>query len=175
MIIAVEDLMAMVEFVGQSEKILQQKLNAVEQLIRTYTNKYFQTRYDRFFGNSLGYRIFGTYQNLAVGDTIQITQSDINDGLYTITELGDTYIRLDKNLLTNDFNLVTKVEYPDDVIAGVLNLMIWEVQNRQKVGVKSETLSSHSVTYFVLDANISVMGYPIALLGFLEPYKKARF
>ncbi len=175
MIIAVEDLMAMAEFVGQSEKILQQKLNAVEQLIRSYTNNNFQNRYVRFFGNSLGNRIFGTYQNLAVGDTIQITQSDINDGLYTITELGDTYIRLDKNLLTNDFNLVTKVEYPDDVIAGVLNLMIWEVQSRQKVGVKSETLSRHSVTYFDQDANNSVMGYPIALLGFLEPYKKARF
>lgn len=175
MIIAVEDLMAMDEFSGQTENVLQQKLNAIEQLIRSYTNNNFQNRFVRFFGNSLGNRIFGTYQYLEVGDTVQITQSDINDGLYTIVELGDAYIRLDRNLLTNDFNLVTKVEYPDDVIAGALNLMIWEVGNRQKVGIKSETLSRHSVTYFDQDANNSVMGYPAALLGFLKPYVKARF
>lgn len=59
--------------------------------------------------------------------------------------------------------------------AGVLNLLKWEVEHRDKVGVKSETLSRHSVTYYDQDANNTVMGYPVSLLGFLAPYRKARF
>lgn len=175
MIIAVEDLTAMTEFAGQTEKSLQRKLNAVEQLVRSYTHNNFQNRHVRFSANSLGNRVFGTSPFLEVGDTVQISQSKVNDGLYTITELGDDFIRLSDNLFTVDYNLVTKVEYPDDVIAGVLDLMIWEVKNRQKVGIKSETLSRHSVSYFDQDASNSAMGYPVALLGFLKPYIKARF
>jgi len=74
-----------------------------------------------------------------------------------------------------NYNLITKVEYPVDIVQGVINLMKWEVENREKVGIKSETLSRHSVTYFDQDANNTVMGYPVALLGFLQPYMKARF
>jgi hypothetical protein len=58
---------------------------------------------------------------------------------------------------------------------GIINLMKWEKNNRDKVGVKSETISRHSVTYFDQDASNQVMGYPVSLLGFLELYKKARF
>lgn len=65
--------------------------------------------------------------------------------------------------------------YPDAIVEGVINLMVWEFQNRSKVGIQSETLSRHSVTYFAQDANNQVMGYPTTLLGFLKPYIKARF
>ena len=67
------------------------------------------------------------------------------------------------------------VEYPIDVQMGIINLMKWEVTSRDKVGIKSETLSRHSVTYYDQDKNNQSMGYPVTLLGFLEPYKKARF
>ena len=56
-------------------------------------------------------------------------------------------------------NLTEDGEYPMDV----------------KMGVQSETISRHSVTYYNLDGNTSSMGYPVALLGFLKPYKRARF
>ena len=82
---------------------------------------------------------------------------------------------MDRPLFSIDHNLVTKVEYPVDVQMGVINLMKWEITYRNKVGIKSESLSRHSVTYFDQDANNQVMGYPVSLLGFLEPYKKARF
>ena len=84
-------------------------------------------------------------------------------------------ISVNRDLFPVDYNLVTKVEYPADVKEGVINLLIWDVQNRGKIGVKSETLSRHSVTYFDLDASNQVMGYPVSLLGFLTPYVKARF
>ena len=72
-------------------------------------------------------------------------------------------------------HLTPKGEYPMDVKMGVVNLMKWELDNRDKVGVQSETISRHSVTYFNMDGDNSIMGFPKALLGFLKPYMKARF
>ena len=99
----------------------------------------------------------------------------MNDGLYTVMKIGDGAVQIDSELFSVPYNVVTKVEYPADVQEGVINLLAWEIKNRKKVGIKSETLSRHSVTYFDLDANNQVMGYPVSLLGFLKPYKKARF
>lgn len=175
MIVTVEELTSMAEFKGMDAKALKRKLDAVENLIRSYTNNNFQNRSVRFETNSLGNRLFGISPFLKVGDTVQISQSSVNDGLYTITELLGDAIRVDKDLFNVQCNLVTKVEYPADVQEGVINLLLWEVENRQKVGVKSETISRHSVTYFDLDVNNQVMGYPVSLLGFLKPYMKARF
>lgn len=78
----------------------------------------------------------------------------------------------------NDFKRVREAhggEYPADVKMGVVNLMKWELNNREKVGVSSETISRHSVTYFDQNGNNTVMGYPKSLLGFLIPYVRARF
>lgn len=175
MIIAVDEVMELPEFVGQNEKVIAAKLNAVELAIRSYTNNNFQNRYVRFHAESLGNRLFGTSDFLKNGDTIQVSQSQVNDGLYVIIEIGDDFIRVDGDLYKYPDNLVTKIEYPADIKAGVLNLLKWEVKNRQKVGIKSETLSRHSVSYYDQDKNNQVMGYPVALLGFLKPYIKARF
>ncbi len=175
MIVATEELLAMPEFSGKSEKTLQRKLNAIEHLIRSYTNNNFQNRSIRFEGSSQGDIIKGRTQFFKVGDTVQISQSQVNDGLYFITEIADDFIRLDRELFPVPENLVTKVEYPADVQEGVIELMIWEIKNRQKVGIKSETLSRHSVSYYDQDADNQVMGYPVSLLGFLKPYMKARF
>lgn len=81
---------------------------------------------------------------------------------------------LDKELIDEGHILITKVEYPDDVIECCINLCEWEVKNRGKVGIKAETLSRHSVTYFDQDASNQMNGYPVSLLGCLKPYRKAR-
>lgn len=175
MVIPVDELTFMDEFSGKSEAALKRKLNAVEHLIRSYTNNNFQNRSIRLYGKSVGDKVIGHAPFFKVGDTVQISQSDVNDGLYLVTEVADDFIRLDAELFNVPNNLVTKVEYPADVQEGVIELMVWEVKNRQKVGIKSETLSRHSVSYYDQDADNQVMGYPVALLGFLKPYMKARF
>ena len=175
MIVSVDKVMKLPEFVCQTESVIAEKLDAVELLIRAYTNNNFQNRYVRFNAASLGNRLFGTSDFLKVGDTVQISQSKVNDGLYAITEIGDDFIRVNKDLYRYSDNLVTKVEYPADVRSGVIDLSKWESANRSKAGIQSETLSRHSVTYFNQDANNQVMGYPVAMLGFLKPYIKARF
>ena len=67
------------------------------------------------------------------------------------------------------------IVYPADVKMGVVNLLKWELESRDKIGVASETISRHSVTYFDMNGDNSIMGYPKSLLGFLKPYMKARF
>ena len=175
MIISVEELMNLPEFKDQDSSVLQSKLEGIEVLIRKYTNNNFQNRNIRFLADSEGSVLNGVSPFMKVGDTIQVTESGVNDGLYIITALTENSVTVNKELFTVDHNLVTKIEYPPAVKAGVINLMKWEVGNRDKVGIKSETISRHSVTYFDLDSNNQVMGYPVSLLGFLELYKKARF
>lgn len=175
MIVNVEDVMSLPEFIGQDRTQMQKKLDALEVLIRKYTNNNFQNRHIRFSASSLGNRILGCHPFNRVGDTIQISESEVNDGLYVITEIGDDFIRLDKDLFAVDHNLVTKIEYPVDVQQGIIKMLQWEIESMNRVGIKSETLSRHSVTYFDQDKNNQVMGFPVSLLGFLEVYKKARF
>lgn len=179
MIISVDELKEMCpELENESESILQKKLNALEILIRKYTNNNFQNRNVRFTASSIS----GNYLNIVspfikVGDTVQISESKVNDGLYVVDMVKADRIRVkeEHHLFLVDHNLVTKVEYPDDIKVGIANLMKWEYGTRNKVGIKSETLSRHSVTYYDQDKNNQVMGYPVSLLGFLDAYKKARF
>ena len=66
-------------------------------------------------------------------------------------------------------------EYPADVKMGAINMLKWDIESRDKIGVASETISRHSVTYVSVDGDNSTGGYPKAVMGFLKPYMKARF
>ena len=175
MILPVNELLERPEFSRETQESLTRKLEGLERLIRAYTNNNFQLRTVRFWAVSSGDKLLGSSPYLAVGDRVEITDSLVNDGLYTITATDGETTTLDKTLYIQPRNLVTKVVYPADVQAGVENLLLWEVENRDKVGIKSETLSRYSVTYYDQDASNTVMGYPVSLLGFLKPYRKARF
>ena len=153
---------------------LQEKLKALEGLIRAYTNNRFQERRVRAEVSSAGGKLEWDTTYLKTGDTVEIGES-LNEGIYTVEEIQDGFILLDRPLYDLDHNLVTKIVYPADVQEGVLNLLKWEYTMRDKVGIKAETLSRHSVTYYDQDAGNQVMGYPASLMGFLSPYIKARF
>jgi uncharacterized protein (UPF0147 family) len=175
MIVSVDEVISLPEFQGMDAQVIQNRLDALEVLIREHTNNNFQNRNIRFLASSSSDRINGVSPFLRVGDTIQISESMVNDGLYVITAINDEHILIDKEIFEVPRNLVTKVEYPMDVKQGIINLMKWEQTIRNKVGIKSETISRHSVTYYDQDKNNQVMGYPVSLLGFLDSYMKARF
>ena len=177
MIVKLEDVMCLPEFVNADADQVQKKLDALEVMVRKYTNNNFQNRNIRFTASSDGYILNGCHQFIRIGDTLQISDSEVNDGLYVVTEtdLDAGIVTVDKELFAVDYNLVTKIVYPADVVDGVINLMKWENSMREKVGIQSEMLSRHSVTYFNQDANNQVMGYPASLMGFLKAYIKARF
>ena len=67
-------------------------------------------------------------------------------------------------------------QYPDDVKMGVVNLVKWDMTHRDYMGVESETISRHSVTYGDMSGkDATAMGYPRAMVAFLRPYMRARF
>ena len=159
---------------NEIDEVLEAKLQALELLIRKYTNNNFQNRNIRYSCDIESNKLMFTSLYLKEGDTIQISESKYNNGLYVIKSLNGG-MTLDKDIYDESNVLVTKVEYPMDVQMGVVNLIKWDEENRNKVGIQSETISRHSVTYFNMDGDNSIVGYPKSLVGFLKPYMKARF
>lgn len=157
------------------DAVLEGKLQALESLVRKYTNNNFQKRNIRVCCPVMAQKLYLSTNLLRVGNTVQISESIYNDGVYTIKEMDGEFVELNEALLDESMVMVTKVEYPIDVQMGVLNMLKWDLENRDKVGIQSETISRHSVTYFNMDGDNSTMGYPKSLLGFLKPYMKARF
>ncbi|MEG1822910.1 MAG: hypothetical protein RR233_08375 [Clostridiales bacterium] len=62
--------------------------------------------------------------------------------------------------------------FPVEIVDGAIRLILYDVKMQDKVGIKSESLSRHSVTY---DTGEFVAGYPVNMLDFMKPYMKARF
>ena len=174
MIISVEKAKELVGFPESwTDEKIKMKLLAVEQTIRAYTNNNFQNRGIRSECDIAEGDLHGSFVGFAAGDTVQITGSVYNNGLFVVEDVRDGIMYIDG--LTDEAGVrVTKIEYPADVVACAVNLMEWEVQNRGKVGIQSETLSRHSVTYFNMTAAEQVMGYPVSLLGCLKAYRKVR-
>lgn len=158
-----------------SDPVLEEKLQALESMIRKYTNNNFQNTNIRVHCNASSAGLGFSSNFLKVGDTVQVSQSKYNDGLYVIQSVAAGLTVLNKTLYDETNILVTKVEYPSDIVMGVVDMISWDLNNRDKVGIQSETISRHSVTYFNMDGQNSVVGYPKAIVGFLDQYKKARF
>lgn len=170
MIISVEDLKKQVPC-NDADDLIVTKLKAIEAVIRQYTNNNFQHRVVRFAGRSEDVNVYGSPMFFNVGDTVQVSDS-VNNGLYTVVGVFDDCLELDSPLFPVDYNLVTKVIYPADVVQCAVDLFKWKQNMGDKVGVKSETLSRHSVTYE--DSATLYMGYPVGILNGLKLYRKAR-
>lgn len=174
MILSVEKAKSLITFPGWTDEKIEMKLKAVEQTIRAYTNNNFQNRGIRIQACiRAGVFMSESLIPFSVDDTIQVSESRYNSGLFTVSvESDDTTFMVNEDTRDEDDVLVTKVEYPADVVNCCVELMEWAVNFAGKVGIKSETLSRHSVTYE--DSATMFMGYPASLLGCLKPYRKAR-
>lgn len=181
MIISVDEAKKLVTLDGWTDDKIKMKLKAIEATIRAYTNNNFQSRAYRrvadIVGNLFVCEISTTAATIPfeVGDTVQISESGLNEGLYIVKAVDEFSFSVEEDIRDEACVLVTKVSYPADVVDCCVNLLEWEKEHRHKVGIKSETLSRHSVTYFDQDANNQIMGYPVSLLGCLKAYRKARF
>lgn len=173
MIISVDQAKKLVGLKNWSDERIQMKLDAIEQVIRSYTHNNFQNRGIRADCAVIAQQVYGSVPGLNVGDTIQITESRFNSGLFVVEAIEGNLITVDKTLIDESHILVTKVEYPADVIDCVVELMEWNLNYGGKVGIKSETLSRHSVTYE--DSATLFMGYPVGILNGLKLHVKARF
>lgn len=158
------------------DDVLEARLQAVETFIRGYTNNNFQAKGTGRIADVVGGTfIMEALNPFEVGDTIHVSGSEKNDGLYTVKEAGEDTIRVNEKTRDEIDVYVTKVEYPADVKIGAIELMKHDLCRREKVGISSERISRHEVSYHAVDATTTVKGYPHHLMGFLELYMKARF
>lgn len=174
MIISIEKAKVLVSFPESwTDDKIRMKLLAVEQTIRAYTNNNFIDPGFRVQADiAAGVFMSESLIPFSVGDTVQISESRQNKGLFTVSTADDRTFMVDEETRDEDDVLVTKVVYPADVIDCCVNLLEWEVKNRGKVGIKSETLSRHSVTYE--DSASMFRGYPKGILNSVWHYRKAR-
>lgn len=175
MIISVKDLSNYIDTSSYSDDKIRMLLDSMETMVRRRTNNHFHVRSIRFNLEVISGQLVGNFHHLSVGDTIEVSESEYNHGhVSEITAIEGDVITLYKPLQDEDVPVtITKVVYPSDIVQGVINLMNWELNNRDKVGIKSESLSRHSVTY--ADASEYISGYPQSLMEFIKPYCKARF
>ena len=173
MIISVEKAKSLISFPDWTDEKIEMKLKAVEQTIRAYTNNNFLDRGFRVRADiAAGVFMSESLIPFSVGDTIQIYNSRFNSGLFTVDSVSDETFAVSEDTRDEDDVTVVRVVYPADVVNCCVELMEWAVNFAGKVGIKSETLSRHSVTYE--DSATMFMGYPASLLGCLKAYRKVR-
>lgn len=174
MIISVQKAKELISFNGWSDAKIERKLKAIESVIRKYTNNNFQERECRRTADIVGSLfVVEALTPFQIGDTVQVSESGLNAGVYTVVDATDSTFTVAEKLTDEKDVLVTQVRYPEDVVDCALNLIEWELKNREKVGIKSETLSRHSVTYE--DSSTMFNGYPVGILNAVNLHKKARF
>lgn len=162
--------------------ITQDDLDAFEQSVRALTNNKFQNQRVRFENVQLIepniIKLNNTPRGLRLGDTVEVNYSDFNNGLYVVEEILADEIKVEQeSFLAEETRgiMITKIEYPADIKQGILKLIQYDKKMAGKIGVKSETISRMSTTYYDVDAKENIDGYPASLLSFLNKYEKMRW
>lgn len=162
--------------------VTQSDLDAFEQTVRQLTNNNFQNVHIRFRdvvfkGNSIVLK--DNPLGLRVGDTIQISNSKVNDCLTTVEAITEKTLETDveEPFFEGSFSgaFITKVEYPADIKMGIEELLRFKKSMGAKLGIKSESIARMSITYYEVNASDNIEGFPAAKFSFLNKYKKMRW
>ena len=164
------------------DSITQDDLDALETSVRELTNNNFQNVHIRFKGiefmaNNL-IAVKDSIVGLKVGDTIEVNYSHYNDGLFVIEEIAGKQIKVQGTpffVANTGGSMLTLVQYPADIARGIKKLIAYDKKMASKVGIKSESISRMSITYYDVNASETVDGYPAALVSFLQKYEKMRW
>jgi len=163
--------------------ITQDDLESFEQSVRKLTNNNFQNKMVRFTDVKIEspniIRVNEKINGLRINDTVEINYSAYNDGLYVVKTIGpDNTITVESEPFLDEINqrlMVTLVQYPADIKKGVKKLIEYDKKMAGKIGIKSETISRMSTTYYDVTSTENTDGYPKSLLSFLDKYKKMRW
>lgn len=171
MIVSIEELKTVSELSNIPDEELRLMSEGLEDFIRTYTNNNFINRNITFNTPSVEGKLEMVSPMVKVGDTILISNSQYNNGVYVLNSENGT---LDRELFDCDDNKVSLIQYPNAIKLGFIKLLKYNATMDKKVGIASESISRHSVSYSQPDSN-SIGGYPSHLMSFLKPFMKARF
>lgn len=162
-----------------NDKVTQSDLDGLEMLIREITGNYFQVVTIRYHDLEFKNNQIITQENrligIKAGDTIQVSESIINNGLYVVAGVDNSTITLESEVyeVYEPDAFITLVKYPADIKAGVIKLLQYDKEMVGKTGVKSRTVSRMSESYF--DTFESVGGYPKHLMAFINNHKSLRW
>ena len=160
--------------------VTQDRLDAYESAIRQLTNNNFQVMAVRSKGFTVEGNVVTFDDNILTdslheGETVEINDSRIIDGLYIAESVIPKSITLDRNTRkSGTFNraIVTLVVYPDDIKEGVRRLIAYDKRMGNKTGIKSETISRMRLDYYDVNSNETIGGYPANLMSFIKKYIK---
>jgi hypothetical protein len=120
--------------------------------------------------------------DIKTGDTLELVGADVNNGLFEVLaiDLDTVYLTLEcrgEIRAKGEYNKAQLflVRYPADIKGCVRGLIEYDKYMKGKRGVKSETISRMSLTYYDVNASENVDGYPAALLGSLKKWRKVRW
>lgn len=162
-----------------NDKVTQSDLDGLEMLIREITGNHFQVRTIRYHDLEFKNNQITTQETrligIKTGDTIQVSDSIINNGLYVVASVEGPTITLESEVyeVYEPDAFITLVKYPADIKAGVIKLLQYDKEMLGKTGVKSRTVSRMSESYF--DTSESVGGYPKHLMAFINNHKSLRW
>lgn len=162
-----------------NDKVTQDELDGLEASIREITGNHFQVRNIRYHDLEFKDNQIITKESrligIKVGDTIQVSDSIINNGLYVVLTVAGPTITLESEVyeVYEPDAFITLVKYPADIKAGVIKLLKYDKEMTGKTGVKSRTISRMSESYF--DTSESEGGYPKHLMQFIDKYKSLRW
>lgn len=163
--------------------VTQDELDAYEIMVRHLTHNNFQNVKIRFckieFSANNKIILLSDPMGLRVGDTIQISDSTYNDGLAVIETIEDRTLTVTTKepLFVGSFfgAFITKVKYPADIAYGVQRLIEYKQKMGNKLGIKSESISRMSTTYYDINASDNIEGFPASKFSFLKKYRKLRW
>lgn len=125
----------------EEDAILESRLQALELLIRAYTNNNFQRRAFRAVAVAVsdGHKLLTTASNpFKPGDTLQITESELMPGeLVTVATVSNMEIVVKENLYDESGVVITKIVYPMDVKIGhifAIGFIRFTFANAVKIG-----------------------------------------
>ena len=119
MILTVEELRKHIT-TDEEDTVLEAKLQGFELLIRGYTNNSFHAHgFGRLADIIGGIFTLDKTAPYEAGDTVQVSGSAMNNGLYTVKEADGIEFRVNEKTYDDIDAYVCKVDYPMDVKMGV--------------------------------------------------------
>ena len=148
MIISVDELREYVT-TDKTDKELTALLEALEISVRKRTNNNFQKRAFRHSADLIeGVFISDGTILFKQGETVQISRSKFNDGLYTIASVDNKTFTVNESVYDENNILVTKIEYPSDVVMGVVDIIKWKLKNEAENSNDKKKVCAYSLKHY---------------------------
>ena len=144
--------------------------------IRNYTNQYFLTLHHNKVVKIENKKIyFDDEPQVAVGDTIELMNSENNTLIYQIKTIGNGYVEVEQDYIVdeigNEHIVMIKLSFKNVNIKTIGGMLEYDDKFGKLSGIKSQTLGGYNVTYASADASGDT-AYPKELYGGVNSLKK---